>query len=169
MLKPLEDLPPNYTGAESNTHLAAGVMNFDGKAFGHEIAELCIADFQRNFNGRDWGNNGPGVITRVIQRICQTNDIQLMQDTKSNRCLGFKVFPIDAFYGVRWTEWEHFFEANLLEQTLTRLKNSYVAHVWNNHSKKRQIEKGTKCAYSVLAEKNCPKVYSAVYSVSNFF
>lgn len=159
MLRSMEDVPPNYTGAESNTHLAAGVMNFAHQGFGHEISEECLLDLQRKFDGTNWGNNGPGVITRVMKRICQTGNIELMQDTK--RCLGFRVFPIEAFYAIPWLEWDHFFEPHLLEQTMTRLKNSFVAHVWNKHSVKRQIKTDSQCAYSVLAQTHCPRVYKA--------
>ncbi|XP_055916527.1 lactosylceramide 4-alpha-galactosyltransferase [Eupeodes corollae] len=70
--KSLENIPSNYAGAESDTFIAAGVMNFDATGFGHEIAELCLRDFQLQFNGNDWGNNGPGVITRVLNKVCKT-------------------------------------------------------------------------------------------------
>ncbi|XP_013100115.1 lactosylceramide 4-alpha-galactosyltransferase [Stomoxys calcitrans] len=160
MLRSMEDVPPNYTGAESDSHLAAGVMNFAHDGFGHEIAEECLLDLQRNFDGSNWGNNGPGVITRVIKRVCQTTNIRVMQDTK--RCMGFKVFPIEAFYAIPWMEWSHFFEAEMLDKTMARMKNSFVAHVWNKHSIKRQIQTDAKpCAYSVLAKKHCPRVYKA--------
>lgn len=159
MLKSMEDVPPNYTGAESFTHLAAGVMNFASDGFGHEIAAQCLQDFQRNFDGSNWGNNGPGVITRVMQHICETENIEVMMDTK--RCLGFKVYPIEAFYAIPWKQWYHFFEPHLLEQTMTRTRNSYVAHLWNKHSIKRQIKVGNKCAYSIMAEMHCPRVYRA--------
>ncbi|KNC33417.1 hypothetical protein FF38_09861 [Lucilia cuprina] len=159
MLRSMEDLPPNYTGAESNTHLAAGIMNFDSNGFGHEIAYQCLQNFQQTFDGSNWGNNGPGVITRVIKKICNTNNIELMMDTK--RCMGFKVFGIDAFYAIPWRQWEHFFEPELVEQTMERTKNSYVAHIWNKHSIKRPIRVGTKCAYCLMAEMHCPRVYKA--------
>ncbi|XP_005185262.1 lactosylceramide 4-alpha-galactosyltransferase [Musca domestica] len=160
MLRSMEDVPPNYTGAESNTHLAAGVMNFAHDGFGHEIAEECLLDLQHNFDGSNWGNNGPGVITRVMKRICQTSNIEVMQDN-TKRCMGFRVFPIEAFYAIPWPEWSNFFESNLLEETMTRLKNSYVAHVWNKHSTKRQIKTDSNCAYSVLARTHCPRVFKA--------
>ncbi|CAD7012810.1 unnamed protein product [Ceratitis capitata] len=159
VLRSLEELPPNYTGAESNTHLAAGVMNFSPVDFGHEIAEKCLRDFLINYDGSDWGNNGPGVITRVMNDVCKTANIELMMDTK--RCMGFNIMPREAFYAIPWMNWEHFFEAQYLTETLELLKNSYVAHVWNKHSKKRHIKVGSNAAYGILAEKHCPKVYAA--------
>ncbi|EDW54088.1 lactosylceramide 4-alpha-galactosyltransferase isoform X1 [Drosophila sechellia] len=160
VLRNMEKVPPNYTGAESNTHLAAGVMNLAATGFGHEIAASCLRDFQHNFNGEDWGNNGPGVITRVAQKICGTEDIALMQEDPK-RCMGFKVFGRGAFYAVPWKRWRDFFEPEKLEQTMARCKDSYVVHVWNKHSSKLPIKQGSKNAYALYAEQNCPRSYKA--------
>lgn len=159
VLRSLDKLPPNYTGAESSTYLAAGVMNFAPDGFGHEIAEKCLLDFLLNFDGTDWGNNGPGVITRVMNDVCKTNNIELMMESK--RCMGFHVMPREAFYAIPWMKWEYFFEAQYLTETLDLLRDSYVAHVWNKHSKQRRIKVGANAAYGILAERHCPKVYAA--------
>lgn len=160
VLRSMEEVPPNYTGAESDTHLAAGVMNLEPTGFGHGIAESCLRDFQHNFDGRDWGNNGPGVITRVAQKICQTNDIRLMQEDRK-RCLGFTVFGRAAFYAIPWKQWKDFFEPEKMEETMARAKDSYVVHVWNKHSSKLPIKHGSSNAYAKYAEKNCPRAYKA--------
>ncbi|KAL7741841.1 hypothetical protein ACLKA6_012060 [Drosophila palustris] len=160
MLRSIEDVPPNFTGAESNTHLAAGVMSLAPTGFGHEIADLCLRDFMHNFDGSDWGNNGPGVITRVAQSICGTKDITLMLEDRK-RCLGFKVFDRNAFYAVPWKHWRHFFEPQLLEQTLAHTKDSILVHVWNKHSKQQAIKVGSSTAYGKYAEQHCPRSYAA--------
>lgn len=156
--KSLENIPSNYAGAESENFIAAGVMNFDATGFGHEIAELCLRDFQMHFNGNDWGNNGPGVITRVLNKICKTTSPTLMT---RDRCFGFHVYSKDAFYAVRWTNWSHFFEEEYLENTLLKTKDSIAVHVWNKHSKNRVVTVNSNVAYGKLAEKFCPKVYSS--------
>ncbi|KAH8248653.1 hypothetical protein KR032_001812 [Drosophila birchii] len=160
VLRNMEEVPPNYTGAESNTHLAAGVMSLAATGFGHEIAESCLRDLQLNFDGKDWGNNGPGVITRVAQKICGTKDIEVMQKDHK-RCLGFKVFGRGAFYAVPWKQWRDFFEPERLPQTMALTKDSYVVHVWNKHSSTLKIRRGTKSAYAKYAEQNCPRAYKA--------
>lgn len=40
--KKLEDLPPNYTGAQSADALGVGVMNFGRDVVGHAVAEDCM-------------------------------------------------------------------------------------------------------------------------------
>lgn len=40
--KTFENLEPNFSGAESSEFIAAGVMSFDYKDYGHEVAKLCL-------------------------------------------------------------------------------------------------------------------------------
>ncbi|KAL9915948.1 LOW QUALITY PROTEIN: lactosylceramide 4-alpha-galactosyltransferase-like [Glossina fuscipes fuscipes] len=100
MLRSIENMQPNFDGAESTHYLAAGVMNFAPDGFGHEI--VCVSDFVRNLRGNNWGNNGPGVITRVMRKICDTESIALMFDQK--RCKGFYIFDRNIFYAISWKE-----------------------------------------------------------------
>lgn len=64
VIKSLEDLHPNYAGAESDANVAAGVLNFSPVGHGHQLAKSCLNDLKDHFDGHNWGNNGPGVITR---------------------------------------------------------------------------------------------------------
>lgn len=62
----------NFAGAEDWDNVAAGVVGFDATALGRRIADACIRDVRANFRGDIWGNNGPGVITRTLQKLCST-------------------------------------------------------------------------------------------------
>lgn len=64
VIKSLEDLHENFAGAESQNNVAAGVLRFNPSGIGHEYAKMCLDDLKDNFYGRDWGYNGPGVVTR---------------------------------------------------------------------------------------------------------
>lgn len=55
--------------------VAAGVLNFDSDGLGHEMAEACLENLRKEFRGDDWGNNGPGVITRVLKNLCTTRQV----------------------------------------------------------------------------------------------
>uniref|UniRef100_A0A1B0EZZ0 Alpha 1,4-glycosyltransferase domain-containing protein n=2 Tax=Lutzomyia longipalpis TaxID=7200 RepID=A0A1B0EZZ0_LUTLO len=154
-----DTVPSNYAGAESENYVAAGIINLDHDGFGHEVAEMCLSDFQLNFNGEDWGNNGPGVITRVLRRICQTDRPLFMT---RERCRGFKVFPISAFYAVGWKDWRHFFSEAKTKEVLEMVNNkSIVVHFWNKHSSKERVRVGDNSAYGQLADEYCPRVYRA--------
>lgn len=64
LIKSLEKLKPNFAGRESGHAVAAGVLSFSHEGDGHRWARQCLEDLKKNFDGWDWGNNGPGVITR---------------------------------------------------------------------------------------------------------
>lgn len=116
-----------------------------------------ISEFERTFNGEDWGSNGPGVITRVLQSVCHTNVVDSM-DLK--HCRGFQVYPPSSFYAIPWPRWRWFFDPKETLKTLEMTKNSPVIHVWNKHSIKEKIRVGSKVAYGIVAQHNCPAVYS---------
>ena len=158
MLRSMQDVPPNYTGAESSHSLAAGVMSFAHNGLGHAIVEECLRDFQVNFKGNDWGHNGPGVITRVMKRVCATKSIDGMMNPQ--RCMGVRVFDSNAFYAVPWKQWNHFFDPAYFTETLRLTNQSYIIHVWNKLSQHQKI-KGTTSVYGYFAKQNCPKVYKA--------
>lgn len=40
--KSFEHVEPNFTGAESNKQIAAGIMSFAPSGFGHHVAEMCV-------------------------------------------------------------------------------------------------------------------------------
>lgn len=64
----------NFASAESNSSIASLILNFDvDDNIGETIANTTIYEFANNFHGDDWGYNGPGVITRALQKICNTN------------------------------------------------------------------------------------------------
>jgi len=63
-------------GAESGWAVAAGVVNFEGQ-LGQGIADDCINELKSNFHTSNWGSNGPGVITRVLQSRCHTSQVNL--------------------------------------------------------------------------------------------
>lgn len=98
------------------------------------------------------------MITRVLKSICNVEKPPQMTPEK---CLGFKVFSPKNFYAVPWPKWEYFFDVDKLNQTMDMIKDSMVIHAWNKHSIKQKFKVGTKAAYGLVAEKNCPKVYAS--------
>lgn len=115
-----------------------------------------------NFSGEKWGNNGPGVITRVLAKICATSNTTLMT---RDRCHGFSVLPPSKCYEVRYWKWEEFFNVYQAQEVLGRLSDSVIAHFWNKFSIKRVVRKGDGSAYDQLAKKYCPAVYGSIVTV----
>lgn len=42
VLKPLDSIPPNYAGAESENFVAAGIINLANHGFGRQFADYCV-------------------------------------------------------------------------------------------------------------------------------
>ncbi|CRL00703.1 CLUMA_CG013960, isoform A [Clunio marinus] len=162
VLKSFDSINTNFAGAESNNFVAAGIINLENDS-GHKIADMCVKDLLKNFNGADWGNNGPGVITRVCQEICHTKNVSEM--ITMNNCENFHVLPIESCYSIRWPEHIKFFKKEFLNETLQRLNHSIIAHVWNKHSAATPLNVNSNVAYINLAKRYCPKVVA----VSEFF
>lgn len=119
---------------------------------------MFFRDFIENFRGDTWINNGPGVITRVLYKICKTKNPAEMT---SDRCGGFRVYKPQEFYAVTWQDWYSYFDGTSTKSTLNVTKDSFAIHVWNKLSTNEIIEVGSNVAYGIIAEKNCPRVYRA--------
>ncbi|KAF4533307.1 hypothetical protein B566_EDAN004428 [Ephemera danica] len=155
LIKSLKGLR-NFAGAESNLDIAAGVLNFEPAQ--NNLALECVLEIRDNFRGDDWGSNGPGVITRVLQRRCATRRVNLMN---RERCDGFLVMPPYAFYPVTWKKWKLYFDEAHSDLTMRSLNQSYGIHVWNKFSITKQVRVGSKQPYGLVAQQFCPRVYDS--------
>lgn len=117
-----------------------------------------FSEFERNFDGDDWGTNGPGVITRVLQNVCHTKKPFEMSP---ENCRGMNVYPPSSFYAIPWQKWHWFFDSQYTKKALQVIKDSPVIHVWNKHSTKEKIRVGSSVAYGIAAEQHCPAVYGS--------
>lgn len=65
----------NFASIESSLAVASLVLNFDTDVCGKTVANIAVHDFAENYRGDDWGYNGPGVITRALQKMCNTDTV----------------------------------------------------------------------------------------------
>ncbi|KAG7189715.1 hypothetical protein KM043_017383 [Ampulex compressa] len=156
VVKSLEGLT-NFAGAEDWENVAAGVIGFDVTGMGRQVANACLRDLKKNFRGYIWGNNGPGVITRTLQKFCST---KYAQNMTTARCHGFRVFPPTAFYPVHYKKWRKYFDIKDRNATMKSLENSMVIHLWNKLSQAEQVDVDSDVPYAAIARKYCPEVFS---------
>jgi hypothetical protein len=71
----LNALGTNYVGLESPENVGSSVLNFAWDGVGHTVAERCMEELRVNFRGDIWGYNGPELITRVIQQMCNCSRV----------------------------------------------------------------------------------------------
>ncbi|KAH8377518.1 hypothetical protein KR093_005793 [Drosophila rubida] len=160
VLRSFEDETPNFLGAESDKYIANGIIGLEPTGFGHKLAELSLRMFQQNYNGDIWAYNGPRNIFLIMTQICGTDDVTVMQKNR-HLCQGVKVFNYKAFFEIQAFHWTHFFEPKYTNKTMRRLKNSYIAHLWNSFSFRRSLRVDSKAAYIQLAALHCPRVLAA--------
>ncbi|CAH0564859.1 unnamed protein product [Brassicogethes aeneus] len=157
VIKSLSNLPGNFAGSESEANVAAGILGFNSTGIGHNLAKTCVNDLKNHFNGKEWGFNGPGVITRLLKNICGADKAK---DMLKKDCQGFHVFPPESFYAIPWWNWTMFIEEKSLKEVERLTKKSYMIHVWNKFSSKMKISLNSKVPYLMYANKYCPKVIS---------
>ena len=77
----LDELGTNYVGLESPDNVGSSVLNFAWDGVGHTVAGSCVEELRANFRGDILGHNGPGLITRVLLKMCNSSRV-------SNRAVG---------------------------------------------------------------------------------
>lgn len=94
--------------------------------------------------------------TRILEDICSTENRTLWT---RNRCHGFTIQSKETFYPISWSNYTLYFEPEKFEDTMQRIENATIIHVWNDRSKNIWNKVGINNAYQVVAERNCPLVY----------
>jgi hypothetical protein len=80
------EIGTNYACAESERDMGSAVLNFDMDTAGRRAIDLILTYFQRNFNEKILGQNGPKVILRVVQIMCGTEHVST---GSLNECLRY--------------------------------------------------------------------------------
>ena len=111
-----------------------------------------------HFDGVQWANNGPGVITRTLKKICNTNDNLEMV---GGSCRGFQVLAQNCCFAIEYPEHKKFFEEEYLIEVMDKINDSLIVHIWNKLSESTKLSVNTSVAYIRLAKQYCPKVIEA--------
>ncbi|XP_064541230.1 lactosylceramide 4-alpha-galactosyltransferase-like [Drosophila montana] len=159
-LRSLEDEPLNFAGAERSDSIGNSVISLEPNGFGHQLGELFLQDFQKNYESDAWAHNGPMGLVRVLSEVCGTKNVSLMVNNR-DCCHGFRVFDIKAFYEVRFDECKMFFEPENATETLARTKDSRMVHTWNHIVRRWPLKIDSKSAYMQWAVQHCPRVVAA--------
>ncbi|XP_057245453.1 lactosylceramide 4-alpha-galactosyltransferase-like, partial [Malurus melanocephalus] len=150
VLKNLENLT-NAIGIQCHDELNQAFLSFKPK---HEFMELCMQDFVQNYNGRAWGHQGPGLVTRVFKKWCSLKTITSMS------CKGVRALAPEAVYPIPWQHWRKLFESISALDLHKLLKNSYAVHIWNKLSRKTKLEVSSQALLAQLYSQFCPATYA---------
>lgn len=120
---------------------------------------VIFREYVSDFRGDLWDHGGPKLVTRIIQRVCQTD---ILTEMTPEKCWGFKALPIDEFYAIPYDKWEMIFQPEFRDEAMEMVDNSAGVHVWNTFSSATVVQKSLpETAYGALAAQNCPKVFEA--------
>lgn len=151
--KNLKDLPSNFI-CRDHGYLNAAIIKLQNH-LGKKVGKLFIDDLIRNFNGSEWGWNGPLMLSRVLMNLCQTSNVNKMKN-----CNGFHVLKEDVCYPISGQKWNKLFNEQHASEALQSVQNSHFVHFWNKLSQNEKIPCNSNSAYAQLAREYCPKTFS---------
>ena len=74
----LDDLRSNYAGWEDGSTVGSAFLNYKYDGAGHGIVTECLNELNKAFDGQQWGNNGPGLITRTLIQMCKFQNVSYL-------------------------------------------------------------------------------------------
>ncbi|MCD7461253.1 hypothetical protein HAX54_045746 [Datura stramonium] len=134
----------NSIGAQSMdangnwTRLNNALLIFDKS---HPLVYKFMEEFALSFDGNRWGQNGPYLVSRVVEKV-------ISMKIKDHN---FNIMPPRAFYPVDWIRIAGFFmkfnvknDSRWVETKVLELnKKTYGVHLWNSQSSNVKIEQGS--------------------------
>jgi lactosylceramide 4-alpha-galactosyltransferase len=111
-----------------------------------------------NYNGTVWGQNGPKLVTRVLNDQCN-NTFKNITDTTQCTALDLTVFPPQLGYPIHWGNITDLFYSNMTESTLKAVDKSHFVHISSSITKNSTITKDLKSAFIIISQRACPTTY----------
>ncbi|CRL02182.1 CLUMA_CG015717, isoform A [Clunio marinus] len=131
------------------------VLSFESADKNHLVTTFAD-DLIKNFKGYEWSQNGPLLITRVAQDLCNTKNTNEM--VAKEDCKGFHVLPQNFCYPVTFSDYNQLMNDSMADSIMKIVEQSLTVHFWNAKTKRIKLKKTQKAAYIQLAKQFCPKV-----------
>ncbi|XP_032887408.1 alpha-1,4-N-acetylglucosaminyltransferase-like [Amblyraja radiata] len=154
----------NFTCPENSDYISVGAIGFSHRY--HPFLWNCMKDFVANYNGDIWGQQGPQLITRVMKRWCQIDNIGTFI---GKECNNISLWITDRFYPIPWSAWEKYFAPWKMKDVEHIFSVSYGAHVWNfmNSSRKKKVIAGSGSLIEHFFQLYCPTTYRNLNQLNN--
>ncbi|KAM3932745.1 alpha-1,4-N-acetylglucosaminyltransferase-like [Leptodactylus fuscus] len=146
---------------EDNFLAAQDDIRTNNAAFGlsphHHLTWEFMENFVQNYTDYEWGHQGPGLFTRVLNKYCGVLNFTSMDHLK---CANVSYFHPERFYPIQYRSWEKYFE---VWKDLPTFNNSYAHHLWNNMNREGKLMMvGSNTLVEHLYQKYCPSTYSSI-------
>ncbi|XP_031327590.1 lactosylceramide 4-alpha-galactosyltransferase-like [Photinus pyralis] len=151
IIRPFDDLASNFAVAESESVVNNAVLRSNLNDSGQEFIRSCLKELR----GNAWGQNGPEIVTKVLEKMCNVTEINEMYQ---KNCSGVTVYPPDYFYPIDYKRWKLYFDSGH-KNDLYHILASHGIRVWNMLSKDARSD-SEESIYRAIAKAYCPQVYS---------
>ncbi|XP_072331050.1 lactosylceramide 4-alpha-galactosyltransferase-like [Scyliorhinus torazame] len=156
--------------AFQNFICAEGYEAANGAALGfekhHQFIWDCMEDYVRNYDGGTWGSQGPALVSRVLKRWCQSNELGPFFNLE---CKGISYLPPKHFYPISYTNWESYFQHWRKSDIKSFFAETKGVHVWNykNVGQQKQVTSGSGTLIEYFFSKYCPTTYKSLVKGAN--
>ncbi|XP_008047475.1 alpha-1,4-N-acetylglucosaminyltransferase [Carlito syrichta] len=141
----------NFLAAQASQDSSNGVFGFLPR---HPFLWGCMENFVEHYNADIWGNQGPGLMTRMLRVWCKLGDFQELSDL---RCLNVSFLHPQRFYPISYPEWRRYYE---VWDTDPSFNGSYALHLWNYMNQEgRAVFRGSHTLVERLFRKYCPETH----------
>ncbi|XP_043935565.1 lactosylceramide 4-alpha-galactosyltransferase-like [Protopterus annectens] len=146
----------NFLGFQSSGTLNGAVLSFSTRS---SLLYACMTDFVQNYQGSVWGHQGPGLLTRVFQRLC---NVSMMDSETDHKCTSQNItfMKRSAFYHIPYPEWKRFYSTS---DNPSVFQDFYAVHVWNQMNQwngKKTIKAQDETLLEKLFKEYCPQTHS---------
>ncbi|XP_068919960.1 alpha-1,4-N-acetylglucosaminyltransferase [Petaurus breviceps papuanus] len=144
----------NFLAAQTSKFSSNGVFGFHHH---HPFIWDCMENFIEHYNGNIWGNQGPGLMTRMLKLSCNLTDFQEVKDL---RCPNLSLLHPQRFYPISYPEWKRYYQVWDVEPSFN---DSYALHLWNYMNReKKAVIRGSNTLAENLYRKYCPITYKTL-------
>ncbi|XP_063230555.1 lactosylceramide 4-alpha-galactosyltransferase-like [Bacillus rossius redtenbacheri] len=147
----------NFVALERDDSLNNAVLHLSPRGLGHELASDLLDRLGSDFRGDSWNYNGPKLLNRALLARC---NVTQPREMRKDRCQGFTVLGIPAFYPLSYEQWWWVFEEARAQDVWRAISGSYGLHTWGSLSSARHGVVSNRAAFSQLVQRYCPRVFN---------
>nr|XP_033813651.1 alpha-1,4-N-acetylglucosaminyltransferase [Geotrypetes seraphini] len=141
----------NFLAAQSSKYSSNGIFGFQQH---NKFVWDCMEDFVHNFNGKIWGQQGPGLITRMLAKFCQLSEFHKMEDIM---CNNISFLHPHRFYPIPYLAWKRYYQ---VWENSPNFNDSYGLHLWNYmNSEGKNVVRGRNTLVENIFKVHCPSTY----------
>ncbi|XP_068089377.1 alpha-1,4-N-acetylglucosaminyltransferase-like [Hyperolius riggenbachi] len=149
----------HFLAAETHQYSSNGIF---GLSSHHAFTWKGMEDFAQNYQGDEWGYQGPDLFTRTLQQFCTIPQFIEEEDIVCGNIMFLHPF---RFYPIPYQIWKRYYEVWDEEPTFDY---SYALHLWNYMNEEgKTMVLGSNTLVEHLYQKYCPSVYGELAGNKN--